>query len=302
MTPFFQTIGWALIHFVWQGVAIAAAASALLTLARRRSSSVRYAIAGISLAAMLAAPLISARLLWTMESSSTSVPSLSDAAAEPGNRELADTVQPVRPAVWNQRTSSSAVGLTLVNVPSLESHPADDHHRVACRCRASSREDGRRLVARSEAAPARARDEFLAMADGVPPAGVPARASRRRPRRRVGARRRAHRRRLAASGDPASDRRAGVADAGAGRSDPRSRARAHTPSRLRGQPAADDRRDPAFLSPGRVVDLEPNPCGARALLRRHCDRCLRRSARIRAGAGRARDLAHVGRNHGARSD
>ena len=57
MTPFLQTIGWALIHFVWQGAAIAAVASALLTLARRRSASVRYAIACISLAAMVAAPL-----------------------------------------------------------------------------------------------------------------------------------------------------------------------------------------------------------------------------------------------------
>ena len=73
-----------------------------------------------------------------------------------------------------------------------------------------------RLVARPKAAPVGARDEFLAMADRLPSAGVPAQASGRRARRRVGARRRAHGRRLAAPGDPASDRRAGLADAGAG--------------------------------------------------------------------------------------
>ena len=103
MTPLFQTIGWALIHFVWQGAAIAAVASALLTIARRRSSSVRYAIACVGLAAMLAAPLLSARLLWTMDSSSTAVSSPAlDGAAEPADRELAHTVQAVRPAVRNQ--------------------------------------------------------------------------------------------------------------------------------------------------------------------------------------------------------
>ena len=36
MTPLLQTAGWTLIHFVWQGTAIAGATSALLRLTRRR--------------------------------------------------------------------------------------------------------------------------------------------------------------------------------------------------------------------------------------------------------------------------
>src|SRR4029077_5787082 len=45
---------------------------------------------------------------------------LNDAAAEPAARELADTVQVVRPAVRNQRTPSPPVGLPLAKVPSLD--------------------------------------------------------------------------------------------------------------------------------------------------------------------------------------
>ena len=65
MTSSLQTAGWALIHFVWQGVAIAAAASVLLRLTRRRAARTRYVIACASLAAMLAAPIVTARLMWS---------------------------------------------------------------------------------------------------------------------------------------------------------------------------------------------------------------------------------------------
>ena len=45
---------------------------------------------------------------------------LNDAAAQPAARELADTGQAVGPAVRNQRTPSTTVGLTFANVPSLD--------------------------------------------------------------------------------------------------------------------------------------------------------------------------------------
>jgi len=64
MTPLLQTIGWALIHFLWQGAAIAGGASTLLRLTRHRSASIRYIIASTSLLAMLAAPVVTARLMW----------------------------------------------------------------------------------------------------------------------------------------------------------------------------------------------------------------------------------------------
>ena len=147
---------------------------------------------------------------------------------------------------------------------------------------------------RAAAAPRRARDAVVALADALPPARVSPRPPGRRARRRIGARRRADGGRLAAAGDPVADRRARVAVAGAGRGDPRARARAHPPPRLRGQRAADDRRDAAVLSPGGVVAVDADPRRTRTLLRRHRGRGLRRPGRLRAGARRSRKLADVG--------
>ncbi len=64
MTPLLQIAGWTLIHFVWEGLVIAAVAATALRLADRRSANVRYVIACVGLATMLAAPVVTARLLW----------------------------------------------------------------------------------------------------------------------------------------------------------------------------------------------------------------------------------------------
>ena len=52
-----QALGWALIHFVWQGVAIAALAAALMGFCRRPSA--RYWVGVGALALMLAMPVVS---------------------------------------------------------------------------------------------------------------------------------------------------------------------------------------------------------------------------------------------------
>ncbi len=64
MTPFLESAGWALMHFVWQGAAIAVLAAAALRLTSRRSANVRYVIGCVALALMLAAPAVTMRLLW----------------------------------------------------------------------------------------------------------------------------------------------------------------------------------------------------------------------------------------------
>src|SRR4051812_10442943 len=69
MTPFLQIAGWALIHFVWQAGVIPAVASALLTATARRSAGLRYLIGCASLVAMLAAPAVTARLVWMADHS-----------------------------------------------------------------------------------------------------------------------------------------------------------------------------------------------------------------------------------------
>src|ERR1700686_3038144 len=50
-----QSLGWALLHFLWQGTALAALAAAAMALCRRSSS--RYLIGVAALVLMLLAPL-----------------------------------------------------------------------------------------------------------------------------------------------------------------------------------------------------------------------------------------------------
>jgi len=45
MTPFLETAGWALIHFVWKGAALAAVIAVGLRLLERRSANARYIVA-----------------------------------------------------------------------------------------------------------------------------------------------------------------------------------------------------------------------------------------------------------------
>ncbi len=55
--PLVSTLGWALLHFVWQGALIGLAAFVLLRLVRPRQASVRYLVGVTTLAAMLIAPV-----------------------------------------------------------------------------------------------------------------------------------------------------------------------------------------------------------------------------------------------------
>ena len=56
MTAFFENAGWTLIHFLWQGSAIALATAAVLAAARVASAQVRYLVACAGLVAMLVGP------------------------------------------------------------------------------------------------------------------------------------------------------------------------------------------------------------------------------------------------------
>jgi beta-lactamase regulating signal transducer with metallopeptidase domain len=64
MTPFLQSVGWTVMHFVWQGAALASIAAVALRLTTRRSANVRYLIGCGALLLMLAAPAATLRLSW----------------------------------------------------------------------------------------------------------------------------------------------------------------------------------------------------------------------------------------------
>ena len=55
--PIFQAVGWALVHFVWQGALVAILFASLRVVLRRSTANVRYALACASLLLMLALPV-----------------------------------------------------------------------------------------------------------------------------------------------------------------------------------------------------------------------------------------------------
>ena len=57
-SPLVQAIGWALIHFVWQGTVVAIATGLTLHALAAARPATRYAVACFSMALMLAVPLV----------------------------------------------------------------------------------------------------------------------------------------------------------------------------------------------------------------------------------------------------
>ncbi|HYW08945.1 MAG TPA: M56 family metallopeptidase [Longimicrobium sp.] len=98
--PLFQAIGWALVHFLWQGVVLAVLLRALLGALRGASASTRYVVACVGLVLMAAAPVIGVvSASRSFAAGSPAVPAISTRAAEPSAGAAAPRlVQPGVPA------------------------------------------------------------------------------------------------------------------------------------------------------------------------------------------------------------
>jgi len=86
-----QVIGWTLIHFVWQGSAIAMVAAVALRLLARRSADARYLAACAALVALLAAPIATAAWLWPSASANGRVATADSGVPAP----VADLARPL---------------------------------------------------------------------------------------------------------------------------------------------------------------------------------------------------------------
>jgi beta-lactamase regulating signal transducer with metallopeptidase domain len=84
MSSLIHVVGWTLVHFLWQGALLALAARGVLRLCRRRSANARYVMACVALAAMLASPVVTARVLMTADSAVASRPPAVPNLAPPG--------------------------------------------------------------------------------------------------------------------------------------------------------------------------------------------------------------------------
>ncbi len=62
--PFAQTLGWTLLHFVWQGGLVALLLAVALRVLRRHAAPVRYAVACGALLLLLALPILTLRQHW----------------------------------------------------------------------------------------------------------------------------------------------------------------------------------------------------------------------------------------------
>ena len=87
MRDWIDVTGWTLLHFVWQGALLGLAVAGVLWLWRRRSANARYAVASGGLVALLAAPVVTAAVLWqAARTVEPRRPADRAAAREPGNR------------------------------------------------------------------------------------------------------------------------------------------------------------------------------------------------------------------------
>ena len=87
MRDWIDVTGWTLLHFVWQGSLLGLAVAGVLWLWRRRSANARYAVASGGLVALLAAPVMTAAVLWQAARTVEPLrPADRVAAREPGNR------------------------------------------------------------------------------------------------------------------------------------------------------------------------------------------------------------------------
>ena len=84
-----HVVGWTLIHFVWQGAVLAIAGACALRLCRHRSANARYAIALVVLAAMVASPVISVRVLVARDWMRAPVPTASQTVRVPAGTSTA---------------------------------------------------------------------------------------------------------------------------------------------------------------------------------------------------------------------
>jgi BlaR1 peptidase M56 len=66
--PAAQAIGWALLHFVWQGTLVGALIALVLACLRKQAADVRYVVSSIALSLMLTLPVVTAAQLWRSNS------------------------------------------------------------------------------------------------------------------------------------------------------------------------------------------------------------------------------------------
>ena len=97
--PAAQAIGWALLHFVWQGTLVGVLTAIALAALRRSAADVRYVVAAIGLSLMVTLPAVTAVQLWrsgaATQSSAVTAEDSGRALAAPATHEAAAAAQTI---------------------------------------------------------------------------------------------------------------------------------------------------------------------------------------------------------------
>lgn len=113
--PFVETLGWSLIHFLWQGILIAFLAAVLLAMLKNASASLRYFVACLAFVLMASSPAVT---IWTLNSD-RAIASGTAANSTEASSELA------RPTGNGSVVTTGDLTATLPQTPDeLPEHPA----------------------------------------------------------------------------------------------------------------------------------------------------------------------------------
>jgi len=93
--PLVTALGWALIHFIWQGTFVALLLAGVLRMLRGMSTNARYATACAALLLMLLTPLATMAIIMSSEPGKTATRLSPVSAAQPGPQTLAVEIEPV---------------------------------------------------------------------------------------------------------------------------------------------------------------------------------------------------------------
>ena len=107
-----SALGWALVHFLWQGAALALLLLVGLAITRKAAAQVRYTLALMTLAAMLIVPLATGIVLYDPRGSSASPIALEPPASEPEQ-----TVSSARSPSPSLSPSPSTNGTDVASTP-----------------------------------------------------------------------------------------------------------------------------------------------------------------------------------------
>ena len=114
--PAAQAIGWALVHFVWQGTLVAILTAAALALLRTSAADVRYVVTTISLTLMFTLPAVTVTQMWT---TNAGLQVGTTATAQPGliPGPAATTARGNRDGIESGKTIFEFTGVTLLEIP-----------------------------------------------------------------------------------------------------------------------------------------------------------------------------------------